>query len=302
VTDPPPGSLITSGDLRALEHLTVDSFEALLGGVGSRRGGPGRTGGFEFADYRRYAQGDDVRWIDWAVYARLRELHVRTPPQEARLALALLLDASASMDSGEPTKLRYGQRLAALLGALALMRADTVQVHTLYDGDAVTGGLYDASGMLWPLIHELQTLPSGRTTDLASSVRRARDQGADAEMAVLISDALTPRERLREALREFARDVRAPVLAHIVDSTDATAGPTGPIALVDRETGQRIELDVTEDTRARYAEHYARLRDEIEDACRAAGVRYLEVPTAVDALDLLLDSARTASLLMPRSG
>jgi uncharacterized protein (DUF58 family) len=294
--------LISSVDLRALEHLTVGSLDALLGGVGSRRGGPGRTGGFEFADYRRYAPGDDVRWIDWAVYARLRELHVRTPPQEARLALALLLDASASMDFGEPTKLWYGQRLAALLGALALMRADTVQVHTLYDGDAVSGGLYDAGGTLWPLVHELQSLPSGRTTDLASSVRRAREQGADAGMAVLISDALTPRERLREALREFARNVRSPVFAHLIDSTDATAGPTGPIALVDRETGQRIELEVTEDTRARYAERYAQLRAEIEHACRVAGVRYVAVSTAVDALTVLIDSARTASLLMPRSG
>ena len=84
-------------------------------------------------------------------------------------------------------------------------------------------------------------------------------------------------QRLREALREFARDVRAPVLVHLVDVTDATAGPTGPIALVDGETGQRIELDVTEDTRARYAEQYAKFREEIEHACRAAGVRYLFV-------------------------
>ena len=293
--------LITSDDIRALEQLTLDSLDSLLGGFGGRRGGPGRTGGFEFADYRRYTPGDDVRQIDWAVYARLHELHVRTPPQESRLALSLLLDASASMEFGEPSKLRYAQRLAALLGTLALMRTDTVQVHTLYDGDAVTGGLHDTGGMLGPLVHELAEIPSGRTTDLASSVRRARDQGADTEMAVLISDALTSRDQLREALRELARDARSPVLLHVVDATDATAGPSGPAALIDGETGQRLELDVTEDTQVQYIERYAELREEIEHSCRAAGVRYVEVPTSVDALALLLERARTASLLMPRS-
>jgi uncharacterized protein (DUF58 family) len=301
VTVPAAEPLITSDDIRALERLMLDSLDALLGGMGSRQGSPGRTGGFEFADYRRYTEGDDVRRIDWSVYARLRELHVRTPPQETRLALAILLDASASMDSGEPSKLHCAQRLATLLGATALMRADTVQVHTLYDGNAVTGGLHATSGMLGPLVHELSEIPSGRTTDLASSVRRARDQGADAEMAVLISDALTPLTQLGAALRELAREARSAVLLHIVDETDATAGPIGPATPVDRESGHRLELDVTEDTRLRYAERYARFREEVERSCRAERVRYVEVLTSVDALTLLLENARTASLLMPRS-
>ena len=301
MTDQTTEPLISSDDIRALEHLTLDSLDALLGGIGIRQGGPGRTGGFEFADYRRYTEGDDVRRIDWSVYARLRELHVRTPPQETRLALAILLDASASMDFGQPSKLRYAQRLAALLGTLALMRTDTVQVHTLYDGDAVTGGLHDTGGMLGPLVHELAEIPSGRTTDLASSVRRAREQGADTGMAVLISDALTPLAQLDAALHELARDARSPVLLHVVDATDATAGPSGPAALIDGETGQRLELDVTEDTRMRYAERYARFRGEVERSCRAERVRYLEVSTSVDPLTLLLENARTAALLMPRS-
>ena len=300
MTDQTTEPLISSDDIRALEQLTLDSLDALLGGIGIRQGGPGRTGGFEFADYRRYTEGDDVRRIDWAVYSRLRELHVRTPPQETRLALAILLDASASMDFGQPSKLRYAQRLATLLGAVALMRADSVQVHALYDGNAVTGGLHATSGMLGPLAHELSEIPSGQTTDLASSVRRARDQGADAEMAVLISDALTPPAQLAEALHELARDARTAVLQHIVDETDATAGPSGRAALVDRETGHRLELDVTEDTRMRYAERYARFRGAVERSCRAERVRYLEVSTSVDPLTLLLENARTASLLMPR--
>ncbi len=65
--------------------------------------------------------------------------------------------------------------------------------------------------------------------------------------------------------------------------------------LVDSETGQRIELEVTDDTKLRYAERYAELQAEIERACRASGVRYVAASTSVDALELLLDNARTES-------
>jgi uncharacterized protein (DUF58 family) len=293
--------LVTSDDIHTLERLTLNSLEALLSGIGGRSGGPGRTSGFEFADYRRYNPGDDIRQIDWNVYARLHELYVRTPPQESRLALALLVDASASMEFGVPSKLRYAERVAALLGIVALLRTDTVQVHSLHDGITVSGGIHDASRAIVPLISELTDLQIGRTTDLAQSVRRARDYGADAELAVLVSDALTPREQLDEALRELARNARSAALVHIVDPGDATAGPTGAYVLVDRETGQRVERSITDETQLRYAELYSELQEQVERSCRAAGVRYVSAPTTVDALTLLLESGRSEELVLPAS-
>jgi uncharacterized protein (DUF58 family) len=297
-----PGSsedtpLIEPEDLQALERLTLDSLEAVLTGIGGQREGPGRSVGYEFADYRRYTPGDDARRIDWNVYARLRELYVRTAPQEARLSLSLLLDASASMDFGEPNKLRFGRRLAALLGVVALLHSDNVQAHTLYDGDAFTGGRQDASGMLGVLVDQLERLPAGRTTRLASSVRRAREQGAEADLAVLISDALVPPEELALALRELTRGAQAAALVHVIDAAEETAGPPGSVRLLDRETGQRIEVVVNEQVRERYAERHAAFRADIERACRQSGVHYVPAPTSVDPLDLLLESARSELLL-----
>jgi uncharacterized protein (DUF58 family) len=292
--------LVGRDDLRTLERLSLDSLEALLGGIGGRREGPGRSAGFEFADYRRYTPGDDVRRIDWSVYARLRELHVRTAPQEARMSLALLLDASASMDFGAPNKLRYGRRLAALLGVVALLHADTVQVHTLYDGDAFTGGLQDARGMLGLLVDELERLPGGATTRLAASVRRARDQGAEAEMAVLISDALVDGDELEVALRELGRGAGSAALVHVIDPAEALAGELGSVELLDRETRRRLELTVTEELRDRYASHAARFRENVARTCRATGVHYVAASTSADALELLLESARSELLLRAR--
>jgi uncharacterized protein (DUF58 family) len=296
-----PEPLVTGDDIHALERLTLSSLEALLAGIGGRASGAGRASGFEFADYRRYTPGDDVRQIDWSVYARLHELHVRTPPQESRLALALLVDASASMEFGTPSKLFHALRIGALLGIVALLRADTVQVHSLYDGVTVTGGIHDAEHSVVPLVDELSNLRTGRTTDLAASVSRARDQGADAELAVLISDALTAPEQLDAALRELSYNAQAAALVHIVDQADTDAGPLGSYVLIDRETGQRIERSITDETRVRYVELYSELQEKVERSCRSAGVRYVPASTSVDALTLLLESGRSESLLLPHS-
>ncbi len=78
---------------------------------------------------------------------------------------------------------------------------------------------------------------------------------------------------------------------HVLDPVDADPGPEGSIVLVDAETGQRIELDISDDARLRYAERYAELATEIERSCRSAGVQHVAAPTSVDALDLLLENA-----------
>jgi len=291
------GPLIDGGDLEALAALSVDSRQALLAAIGGQREGVGRGLGFEFADYRRYTPGDGVRQIDWNVYARLHELHVRTAPADTGLSLSLLLDTSASMDFGKPNKLHYGRRLAALLGAAALLQSDTVRLHTLSDGGAFTGTMLDSRTMLGLLLEQLEGLPAGRTTRLASSIRRARDQRPDAEMAVLITDALVAPDDLAAAPRELARFSNQAVLVHLIDPAEASAGPSGSVELVDRETGQTLDIAIDAQISERYAELHARFVADVERACRSAGIRYLPVSTSVDVLELLLNAARSSLLL-----
>jgi uncharacterized protein (DUF58 family) len=284
--------LLSREDVRQLERLSLASLQAIGAGIVGHREGPGRGSGAEFVDYRRYAAGDDLRRIDWHVYARLRELLVRTAPREARVWLSLLLDTSASMDDGEPNKLHYGRRLAALLGAVALLRADAVRLHVLSDGDAVAGAKLDAIGMLSVLETEARRLPAGRTTRLASSIRRAREADEPPEIAVLISDGLVPPDDLAEALAELGRAGRSTAMLHVLDPAERAAGEAGNVQLRDRETGQEMQLAITEQVQERYAERYERLRSQTEDLCRRNGIAYTAAPTTTEPLELLLASAR----------
>jgi uncharacterized protein (DUF58 family) len=296
--------LLAREDLAVLARLSLESLDALLTGLGGEREGPGRSAGFEFIDYRRYTPGDDVRRIDWNVYMRLRELHVRTAPREARVALAVLVDASRSMQGGSPSRLRYALRIAALLGAVALLHGDAVQVHVLSDGDAISGGIHDNAATLLGLAQELDHLPAGITTDLAASVRKARDLSTDSELAVLISDMLVPATDRARALRELGSGTRSATLLHVTEVTGTLLadGEAGDVRLFDSETGEGLEVTLDDELWRRYSELQDAFPARVREACRPAGVRYLRAPVSVEPLDLVLDQVRSGMLLRAAGG
>src|SRR5207247_6373644 len=120
--------------LAQLERLSLLSRRAFRGSVKGERRSPRRGHSVEFADYRAYGHGDDLRYVDWNIYGRLDRLHVKLFVDEEDLCLHLLLDASASMDFGAPTKLEYGARLAAALGFVGLVGGEGVGVGGLREG------------------------------------------------------------------------------------------------------------------------------------------------------------------------
>ena len=119
--------------LAQLERLALASKRTFRGRVKGERKSPHRGSSVEFVDYRPYGVGDDLRYVDWNIYGRLDRLYLKLFVDEKDLCLHLLLDASSSMDVGEPTKLRYATRLAAALGFVALVNYERVGVGIVRD-------------------------------------------------------------------------------------------------------------------------------------------------------------------------
>jgi uncharacterized protein (DUF58 family) len=238
-----------------------------------------------------------MRRIDWNVYVRLRELLVKVGPAEGNIDVGLLIDSSASMDTGRPTKLRHALRVAAALGAIALLRGDAVRAWTLADGEAEAGAPLDGRPMLALLERELDGLRTGRATDLPASLRAYRRSGASADLAVLLSDGLVPTASLERAVDELASAAPSAALVHVIDGADAAPPPRGAVVLRDRETGRRLELVLNASVSSAYGERFERFRDAVERLCADGGVRYVRAPTDVSVLDLLSESARTAGLV-----
>lgn len=289
--------LLDAADLRQLESLSLAGVEAVVSGFGGQRAGAGRARGLEFVDYRRYTPGDDLRSIDWNVYARLREVVVKASPSEGHVDLALLLDGSRSMQSGEPPKFRYAQRLGAMLGTVALLGSDVVAVHLLADGGSWNAARLTAPHLVTELVEEMATLPQGRRTDLTASARAYRRQSPDADLAVLLSDAFAPPADLETAVPELAGAAHAAALVHIVDPAEAATDLRGPAELRDSESGERVVVDVTAAVRRSYEERFEREAERLRELCADNGVAYVRAPTSTAPLDLLFDAARGAELV-----
>jgi uncharacterized protein (DUF58 family) len=277
--------------------LSVSGVDAIVAGFGGQRSGAQRTRGLEFVDYRRYTPGDDLRSIDWNVYARLREVVVKAAPAEGHVDLALLLDGSRSMDDGTPSRFRYAQELGAMLGTVALLGSDVVAVHMLADGGSWTGARLAAPHLVNELIEEVAGLPRGARTDLAASIRDYRRGGEPADLAVLLSDGLAEPGSLTEALDELGASGRGAAFVHLVEGEAALARLEGAFELEDRETGERLVVEVTPRVRATYEERVREVSARLKDQCGDRGITYVRAPTDVTPLDLLFGAARDTGLV-----
>lgn len=202
------------------------------------------------------------------------------------------------MDDGEPSRFRYAQELGAMLGTVALLGSDVVAVHMLADGTSFTGARLAAPHLVTELIAQVTELPRGTRTDLAASLRDYRRGAEPADLAVLLSDGLAEPGALAEAVDELAGSARAAAFVHLVESDAALAAfEGGAFELLDRETGERLVVEVTPRVRATYEERVETVAAALRDRCADHGVTYVRAPTDIAPLDLLFGAAREGGLV-----
>ncbi|HXG40682.1 MAG TPA: DUF58 domain-containing protein, partial [Candidatus Limnocylindrales bacterium] len=180
--------------LRQLERLKLLMKQPVRGGLKGGRRSVRRGQSVEFADYRDYALGDDLRQLDWNVLARLERLFVKLFVEEEDVTISLLVDASASMGVGRPSKLTFAKRAAAALGYIGLASEDRVVVSVLTGRAARRQPALRGSGRVFRLLAGLSAIePGDGQTDLLAAARHAAAQLSGRGLAILVSDLLDPR-------------------------------------------------------------------------------------------------------------
>src|SRR5579883_1186075 len=125
----PAEPILDAAFLKKLERLSLATKRPFTGQMKGEKRSLKRGTSIEFADYREYTPGDDLRYVDWNLAARMDKMFLKLFVEEEDLYLALLLDTSQSMDFGSPKKLHYAIRLAAALGYIGLSNYDRVTVQ-----------------------------------------------------------------------------------------------------------------------------------------------------------------------------
>ena len=279
--------LLSADFLAQLERLTLLSRRSFRGRVKGERRSPRKGISVEFSDYRQYGVGDDLRYVDWNVYARLDRLYLKLFVDEEDLCLHLLVDASASMGFGAPSKLEHAARLAAALGFVGLVGLERVGVGVVRD--RMAEGFAPARGrsQARPLMDFLTRLRAGGATSLNAGLSAYGLRSREAGLAVLISDLMDPGgyERGLKALLERRFDVH---VIHVLTPDEMNPSFGGDLRLADSETDELRDLTLDGEALRGY---HQRLRDFLERAeqfCRNNEITYHRVVTDTPVEEFML--------------
>lgn len=301
-TTPPPkrvDDLIDSELMARLDQVDIVSRKIFAGKLQGERRSKRRGISVEFADYRHYTHGDDLRFVDWNIYARLDKLFLKVFLEEEDLSLIIAIDSSASMNWGNPNKFAFCQRLAMALGYIGLANHNRVSFYA-FDSEgiqpltALRGKRRTREMGEWLLKLE----PGGQSafTDSMRTIALSR-QGKG--VMVILSDFIF-KDGYESGLRylagggydTFCMQVLAPE-----EIDPSKHGLAGDLRLTDVEDEDTAEVTVSAALLKRYKENLNAYCGRLREYCIRRGVMHLTIDTGTDLTALLMDYLRKRGLL-----
>jgi len=281
----PQPPLLSPELLAQLERLELVTRKIFRGRMKGERRSRRRGQSVEFADYRNYVAGDDLRFIDWNLYARLDRLFLKLFMEEEDLHFYALVDASMSMDFGDPTKLFYAKQLAAALGFIGLCRADRVKIETLGASRSHPGPVLRGRHSLWRMLEYMDSIPIGMNVPLTTAVKEFCLRNSGKGILVLISD-LMDKSGYETALRFLLTQEMDVYVIHVLSPEELDPDVKGDLKLVDCEDADIAEITVSRPLLDRYKRTLASFIDGAREFCTRRGMAYLmtSTDTSVDRL------------------
>jgi uncharacterized protein (DUF58 family) len=288
--------LLDAEMIRQLEQLELVVKRLHAGRTKGEKRSKRRGSGSEFADYRDYAQGDDLRFIDWNVYGRLDRLFLRLFHEEEDLRLSIYLDSSRSMGFGTPDKLTYAKRLAASLAYIALANLDRVTIEAGRDEGPEILRPTRGKQQVWALLDFLDGIQASGGTDLAEGLKQFSHRNATPGMKVVISDFLN-KGGYEGALKWLMRGSDERVVIHVLAPQEVKPDLLGDLALEDCEDGALQEVSITAGLLKRYDQNLKSLVGGLRDYCRTRGFAYFFVQTTTPVEQMVMTALRRTGIL-----
>jgi len=261
--------------LANLRFMTRGRRKGRLSGIhASRRAGVS----LEFSDYHPYSPGDDFRYIDWNVYGRLDRVLVKSFVHETDLPIYLIVDLSASMSLGSPSKALYSARLATALAFLGLKNLDRVGFYPFTDRILLPVSPRHGMAQLSRILRHLADIePYGETSidnAVADFLRKTKESG----LVVLVSDffSLGGYEEGMDRLLHRGDEL---VAIQVLDPEEISPTPSGRTQFVEIETGRNLSLSVGRQTLTEYKTQFNDYQDRLAAALRHRSILHFVVPT-----------------------
>lgn len=282
--------------LRRLEYLDVVARKILQGRIRAERMSAKRGSSVEFEDYRNYALGDDLRYLDWNIYGRLEEFFLKLFKEEENLHMTVLLDCSESMAFGSPDKFLYARQVAAAICYIGMSNLDDANVQTFTQDIGSNLTRLRGKGKVKVLFPFLTELGHAGETDMRRAFRRYVALERRRGVVVIISD-LYDREGVVPALRYLKSRRHELFVIHVMDQEELEPPLRGDLRLVDSETEAYKDITVTDALRTRYKTAFEGHAKTVENYCKGAEVGYVRALTQVPFDTLVLKILKRGGLV-----
>src|SRR5437016_272119 len=290
------GPLLSPEFLARLEQLELVSRKIFMGRMKGERRSKKKGQSVEFADYKNYVVGDDLRHLDWNLYARLDRLFIRLFMEEEDLHFYILIDNSLSMDFGTPTKLHYARQVAAALAFIGLVNMDRVVIEAF--NERLTQSLPAVRGRrsLFRVLDFLQKLEPAGPSNLKESLRAFSLKSSGKGVVVLLSD-LMDKGGYQDALRYLVAQQFDIYVIQILSQEEIEPEVLGDLKLVDIEDNDEAEITVSAPLMKRYKQNLAAYQAAIQGYCNRRGISFLFTSNQVPFDRLVLTYLRQRGLV-----
>jgi len=290
-------TLLETDFLRQLERLHFVTRRIFNGRMRGERRSRHHGSSVEFADYRDYSPGDDLRHLDWKAYARFESIYTRLFVEEEDLTVYLLLDHSASMDFGSPHKGECAARVAAALGYIALQNMDRVATVGLNPHGHTGTGVLRGRGEIFRLLKYLQTLEFKSEGNLAKNLREFAAMTTRRGLVFVISDFLDPSD-YPKALRLLSHSGFEIVCIQLLSPDEISPQVGQDVRLIDAETQRSCEVSLTRHAIKVYRSRLTVLMEVLDEAVVATGGRAIHINTADGFESAVMQCFQAASSLL----
>lgn len=261
-----------------LAGLSLFARLPMQGNVSGRHTSPNRGASVEFAEYRKYVPGDDLRRLDWRAFGRTDRFYVKEFEADTNLRCCFVLDTSGSMNFGSTgvTKIQYAQKLIATLAYLAVQQGDAVALTCVAEGVRQSIPARRNPAHLKLIFDTLESLRCDGSTELVSVLHQLAETTAQRALVIILSDLFVPPALLREAFEHLRFRKHDLAVFHLLDPQELNFGFHRPTRFLDMEGGTAIFAEPNEIS-DRYQRALKDYLDELNIVVRETAVDFQRV-------------------------
>jgi uncharacterized protein (DUF58 family) len=271
--------LFDSDFLKKIQQLAINAKFTIDGTSEGNRKSRAKGSSAEFSDYREYAPGDDFRRIDWNAYGRFEKLFIKLFMEEREAPVTIFLDGSKSMDWGEPNKGIASRRLAAALSYICLSNFDRVTLALV--NDRVHDICRNVRGKIafHKIMEFLENAKYGGISNIQKAIE-SYDVQWRRGITVIISDFFSGGS-FSQLLKYLKYNKQAIYACHILSPQEIQPDISESVRLVDSETGEIMDVTVTQSLLNSYYKALKNFRDDMERECLKWGTYYFNFSSEI---------------------